>query len=133
MVRSWFSLALYCVLVVIVTSSRPQRLADWIKSTLPAVDDASYLEAKNELASDILREVLAERNFDENEIDDLIGLFRHKLGGSPRLQKKSGWKYPNIPIQTRFAAFGQKLVPGRMMGGGDHGPTILRYGRSLKH
>ncbi|ESP00916.1 hypothetical protein LOTGIDRAFT_173017 [Lottia gigantea] len=136
MIRTWLSFTLYCVLFVIVTSSRQKRISDWLKSSLPVVDDGAWYKESNfnhQLVSQILRDILAERNLESDAIDEVIGQFRHKLDDSRVPQKKSSWKYSSIPIQTRFAAFGQKLVPGRTGSGGDHGPTMLRYGRSARH
>lgn len=76
-----------------------------------------------------LRQVLSERGFEEEEIDEVlfaVGARLLHLTSSPAM-KRAGWK--RIPIQTRFAPFGTKLVPSRNRGESG-GPTLLRYGRS---
>lgn len=76
-----------------------------------------------------LRQVLSERGFQEEEIDEVLFSVGARLLQlmSSTASKRAGWK--RIPIQTRFAPFGTKLVPSRNRGD-SNGPTLLRYGRS---
>ncbi|KAK7478789.1 hypothetical protein BaRGS_00030000, partial [Batillaria attramentaria] len=76
-----------------------------------------------------LREVLSDRGMSDEEIDDVLFSVGARLLHMTSFSKRiSGWK--RIPIQTRFAPFGTKLVPSRTYGDSS-GSTLLRYGRSV--
>ncbi|KAL8569562.1 hypothetical protein ACOMHN_044700 [Nucella lapillus] len=71
-----------------------------------------------------------ERGLENVDLDNLLSryaLATRLLGMVSRNNKRAGWK--RIPIQTRFAPFGTKLIPSRSRGDST-GPTLLRYGRS---
>ncbi|KAL8609622.1 hypothetical protein ACOMHN_023758 [Nucella lapillus] len=52
-----------------------------------------------------------------------------RLPASSLRKRGGGWR--KIPIQTRFAPFGSKLIlPKGRQGNGRSGPSLLRYGRS---
>lgn len=96
-----------------------------------AVYRSSSLDPHNVAAQVLqtLREVMAERGLREDDVDGILYATTLRLLNPPTASKRGmGWK--QIPIQTRFAPFGTKLVPSR-----DHsdsnGPTLLRYGRSV--
>ncbi|XP_076454766.1 uncharacterized protein LOC143289609 [Babylonia areolata] len=77
----------------------------------------------------LLQRELAQRGLDADDVDSLVKALgdRPTTGVSVRNDKRAGWK--RIPIQTRFAPFGTKLIPSRSRGDSS-GPTLLRYGRS---
>nr|KAG5693414.1 hypothetical protein BaRGS_009887 [Batillaria attramentaria] len=70
-----------------------------------------------------------DRGMSDEEIDDVLFSVGARLLHMTSFSKRiSGWK--RIPIQTRFAPFGTKLVPSRTYGDSS-GSTLLRYGRSV--
>ena len=102
--------------------AQPQRPPGLMPSTGDQGAEGAFTSA--------LRQVLSERGLDESEVDEILfavgSRLLHLLTASA--SKRAGWK--RIPIQTRFAPFGTKLVPSRNRGD-SNGPTLLRYGRSL--
>lgn len=77
-----------------------------------------------------LQEVLSEQGLAEEEVDHILYLLGARPLRPSGINKRMGWKQIQIPIQTRFAAFGTKLVPSRNHGDSS-GPNLLRYGRSV--
>lgn len=114
------SFALLCLAAILLLTAQahaqtPQNLGQ-------ALSSGSVL-------SSVLRDLLSERGVSDDDIDDILFTMGARLLHTTGYTKRvSGWK--RIPIQTRFAPFGTKLVPSRTYGDSS-GSTLLRYGRSV--
>lgn len=75
----------------------------------------------------IMRDLLREKNMDEKDINDVLRNMHART--AIHIYKKSPWLYRpsgHIPIQTRLASFGSKLVPNKFAS--DPTGNLLRYG-----
>ena len=120
------SFALLVLAAILTLSSQSQAHPRW---PIPPSQTTGDQSLGSFLAA--LQTALTERGLSEREAGELLYLAVKEMLPSPPMsssKRSSGWS--RIPIQTRFAPFGTKLVPSRNRGEANR-PTLLRYGRSV--
>lgn len=124
------------VFTLCLCQSDRESLRNWmrLKSSLANAGDETDYENEygnsQEMRSFVneLRELLREKDMDEKDISDVLRSMHART--TFHIYKKSPWLYrPRsglIPIQTRIASFGSKLVPNKFAS--DPTGNLLRYG-----